>query len=457
MPPVQKDELQDLIDHPNETLEVEYKDWLDLADSNEARASLARHIAAIANHGGGNIVFGFTDAMESAGVNRFPKVIYDRDLVSGIVKKYLEPTFQCNVQIVRSTGGNDHPIIIVPPHGAAPICAKADGPLVGGKPKGIIHGVYYTRKPGPESAPILTAAEWAPIMRRCAMHERTSILSAIDQALRGSNTNLATLDDRLKIWHDAARSAFLTYAAASTAPPGLAKNFLQLSYAVERADGQKLDPARLIDVLREVNAEVHDLVRTGWSMFYPFSPTEIAPYFTTDANAGVGQDDFVETALLRDKNAGAKRFPDMWRVSTDGMATIIRNYWEDDPPMADAAGVNPGAWLSPNMMVRSLAELVRHSRGMAERFNAPTVISFRCEWRGLNGRTLHDPWSFWAFREATSKTDHRITTGSWPISALINNWPEAVAELGKPLLRLFTTQFELTADWVRGQAPKWLQ
>jgi predicted HTH transcriptional regulator len=49
-----------LVDTPNETLEVEYKSWLDL-DDNETRADLARHIAAIANHGGGYIVFGFDD------------------------------------------------------------------------------------------------------------------------------------------------------------------------------------------------------------------------------------------------------------------------------------------------------------------------------------------------------------------------------------------------------------
>jgi hypothetical protein len=44
--------------------------------------------------------------------------------------------------------------------------------VIDGKPRGITQGVHYTRKPGPESAPILTASEWAPIIRRCVMHER---------------------------------------------------------------------------------------------------------------------------------------------------------------------------------------------------------------------------------------------------------------------------------------------
>ena len=113
-------ELQELVENPNETLEVEYKSWLDLVDVSEARADLARHIAALANHGGGKIVFGFTDSMDYAGQNPFPKVVYDRDLIASIVKRYLDPTFQSDVRIVKSALGNDHPVVIIPPHGASP-------------------------------------------------------------------------------------------------------------------------------------------------------------------------------------------------------------------------------------------------------------------------------------------------------------------------------------------------
>jgi hypothetical protein len=56
MAPNVRSDFQELIDSPNETLGVEYKEWLDLNDS-EARADLARHIAALANHGGGGYRF----------------------------------------------------------------------------------------------------------------------------------------------------------------------------------------------------------------------------------------------------------------------------------------------------------------------------------------------------------------------------------------------------------------
>src|SRR6266550_2488212 len=135
------DELREFLDYPNETLDVEYKSRLDLSD-NEHKASLARHIAALANHGGGKIIFGFNDDLTvSASIPGTGDI--SRDTVSGIVRRYLEPVLQCDVHFVKSSAGSDHPIIIVPSHGAAPVCAKASGPEKNGKPTGIVQGTYY--------------------------------------------------------------------------------------------------------------------------------------------------------------------------------------------------------------------------------------------------------------------------------------------------------------------------
>lgn len=460
-PPVKRakrDELQDLVDVPNETLAAEYKSWLDLAD-NEARADLARHIAALANHGGGAIVFGLTDAMQFAEPNPFPKVVYDRDLVAGIVKKYLEPPFQCDVQTITSAAGNGHPVIIVPPHGAVPICAKAGGPIVDGKTKGIVQGVYYTRKPGPESAPILTAAEWAPIIRRCAMHERAAILGAVDAALRGGSTLLAASADALKTWHDAAHAAFLKDIAEGKGSLELAQWHCQFSYAIERSDSQQLDLNQLVEVLRQVNAEVHDLVRTGWSMFYVFTRPEIEPFFNTDPASGQDEQDFLECALLHDtRDTGSRRDGvDMWRVSPDGKATLIREYWEDDPSWNTRIGRAPGTWLSPTLIARSLAEFIRHARGVAERFDAPTTVSFRCEWHGLGGRSAYDTRADWGFDARAGRSDHRVASGTWPVSTLANGWAEVVAKLAAPVARVLGVQDVFTQTWVLAEAPNWLR
>ena len=53
-------DLDDLINEPRETLDVEVKEWLDLTD-NDHRAMIAKEIIALANHGGGFLVIGFKE------------------------------------------------------------------------------------------------------------------------------------------------------------------------------------------------------------------------------------------------------------------------------------------------------------------------------------------------------------------------------------------------------------
>ena len=51
--------LADLLRDPRETLDVELKVWLDIAANAEHKATLAKALIALANHGGGYVVFGF--------------------------------------------------------------------------------------------------------------------------------------------------------------------------------------------------------------------------------------------------------------------------------------------------------------------------------------------------------------------------------------------------------------
>lgn len=371
-------------------------------------------------------------------------------------KMYLEPTFQCDVYPITSAAGNEHPVIVVPPHGATPICAKADGPKLDGKPTGISQGVYYTRKAGPESAPIVTAAEWAPVIRRCALHDRTYVLGAIETALRGTSaTSSVSIEERLKTWHDAAHQAFLKDIVEYSAPSELAKWHYQFSYAIGRSDDQQLDPAQLREMLRQVNGEVRDLVRTGWSMFYIFNRAGIEPFFNVDPASGQGEQDFLECDLLRDTETGSHD-SDMWRVAPNGLLTLVRSYWEDHPEINKTRRTAPGTWFSPNTLVCSLAEIVRHARSFAERFDAPITVSFRCEWHGLSSRHLADIEGLWRDRGAVSG-DHRTASGTWPVSTLASDWPKIVADLSAPVARLFGVESVVTPEWVRSEAPKWIR
>ncbi len=148
------DALQSLIDDPNEALGTEYKAEIDL-ETPIGRANFARHIAALANHGGGYLIIGFDDDLTP----REPRPsLPTRDDVSRVVKRYLDPPLQCDVRTLDDAEGRTYSVVVVPSHGAVPVCASADGPQdASGRVKGITRGVHYIRKPGPESAPLLTS------------------------------------------------------------------------------------------------------------------------------------------------------------------------------------------------------------------------------------------------------------------------------------------------------------
>src|SRR5258708_166884 len=141
-------DLQDLVDNPIERLHVELKSWLDLKDK-IVRANVARHICALSNHGGGYIVFGFSN-------DRTPDTVlpdvsrYTTDEFSGIAKRYLSPAPQCIAHEVISAGGQVHVVLWIPSHGPTPVCAVGSGPHdKAGAPQGIAAGVHYHRATGP--------------------------------------------------------------------------------------------------------------------------------------------------------------------------------------------------------------------------------------------------------------------------------------------------------------------
>src|SRR5947207_10320630 len=93
-------------------LEVEYKSWTDTSVA-ETSAKLARHLAALSNHGGGYLIFGVDDKsrMPEGPTTLDPK-LFGEDAISAIIKRYLDPRFQCRVEFAES-GGVPYPVVIV--------------------------------------------------------------------------------------------------------------------------------------------------------------------------------------------------------------------------------------------------------------------------------------------------------------------------------------------------------
>lgn len=453
-------DIQDLIDTPCRALEVEYKSWRNL-DHAEDRAELARDIAALANHGGGFIVFGFDeDTLMPDDTDPF-RTNCTAEKVASIVQTYLDPPVGCEVTAPLATTGVVHPVIRVASHGTTPVCIRQDGPVVDDE-KLVERAAYYIRKQGPasfgraigvprpQSSRIETPQDWSALIRRCVCRDRDNLLGMLEAAIEGRAATPDTTQ-RLLAWHRAARAAFLTLVPRSPMAESLVRRHYALSYAFDLIRPETLEHAQFPERLRHTVFEVQTRFRSGWNMFDPPYRRAVQARFMNDPATGDDEADFLETAWLRARNPDETA--DFWRVSPRGLATIIRAYAEDSP-RTDTHSIRPGTYLSPDVLAQEIAELVCHAGALARLFSGVRRVVFRCEWWGLQGRELFDPEARWPHR-GPALSDHSVATANVPAARLVQAWPEVVAQLMAPVLRAVEPDIQLGATWVRTQAPRW--
>jgi hypothetical protein len=454
-------DIHDLIDSPCRALEVEYKSWRNL-DNAEDRAELARDLAALANHGGGFVVFGFQERTLAPDDADPFRTNCTTERVTAIVQTYLDPPVICEVVTGMSAAGVQHPVIRVGGHGATPVCIRQDGPTVNGD-KLIERGAIYVRTHGqiasgrsigvpcPQSSKIEISQDWAPLIRRCVRRDRESLLGMLEAAIEG-RTAAPDPAQRLRTWHRAARSAFMTLVPRSPVAESLARRHYVLSYGFELMRPEMLEHAQLPERLRRAVFDVQTQFRSGWNMFDPPYRRGVQARFMTDSASGDDETDFLEAAWLRARTPSETA--DFWRVSPRGLATVIRSYAEDQPQPAAGSPIHPGTNLSPGALTQEVAELVCHARAFARLFGGVQRVWFRCEWWGLAGRALFDPDERWVHR-GPALSDHSVATMQVPLARLAQAWPEVVAQLIAPPLRAVEPDLALDAAWVRGQAPRW--
>jgi Schlafen, AlbA_2 len=138
-------ELLRLLLEPNESLTLEYKSWLDLAD-NKGRATLAKAAIALANEGGGIIVLGMRAAEGAPLTSQVqPHRIgrYDQDAINAAVNRFAEPAIHCELSFAFHPETHvEHAFVSVAGGMKVPIMSKRD------QQDEIMAQRCYVRKPG---------------------------------------------------------------------------------------------------------------------------------------------------------------------------------------------------------------------------------------------------------------------------------------------------------------------
>ncbi|MBB3761569.1 AlbA family DNA-binding domain-containing protein [Xanthomonas arboricola] len=424
--------LADLLLAPREDLDCEIKNWLDLANSADAKATFAKAVLALANHGGGFVVFGL--AQTTTGFTEAPDRPvtldgYDQDLINGIVANYCDPALHCSVHFATAPDGAVHPIVTVPGGHRMPVRAKRASP----DNKTVQNNAIYMRRPGPRSEMPQTSQDWDALLARCQNNRRDELFDQIRGLITGAVPQAppAPEPDRLGEWMERshARWTQLVDSVPAGTGPRMPHGRYSIGYEII-GDRKPVTLAQLPDVL------CTSVVRhTGWPPFWLPTRPGITPY---------AMDGAIECWIGGDpENPPEQRdaaHADFWRIDPSGLAYLIRGYQEDD--LGNRQGRRtypPAAAFDLVIPVWRIGEAMLHAeRLVANLFNGPTTIKFSVTYEGLAGRKLVTlDGRRVLFEGRTAHQDQITLTTHVDAQSIGSNLPEIVRPLLEPLYALF--------------------
>lgn len=440
---ISRERLADLLVDPREDLDFEVKNWLDLQGSNEAKATFAKAVLALANHGGGFVAFGLLETdkgIVSADCRPATLDGYNQDLINGIVQNYCDPPFHCAVHLTANPEGAIFPIVIVPGGHRIPVRARRAGP----HGNIIQNNAIYVRKPGPRSETPQSAQDWDYLLARCLRNRRDDMFHQIRDLITGAVPQVdqiaepARLDDWIKAGFE--RWGVLTQQLPKDVGPRFPNGYYNISYEII-GEPKQIAPAQLPDVLRA------SVVRhTGWPPFWYPTREGIEPYpIDGSVECWIGGD---PRTPVENRDAAHS---DFWRIHPNGLAFLLRGYEEDgmEESRPGSEQSRPGTIFDVTLPVWRVGETLLQAQCLARNlFEGPTTLRFAATYNGLSGRALvsiNRHRHMWEGRVA--RQNSIILNTHVDAQAVDANLPEIVHPLLSPLYALFDF-FELPLELV---------
>ena len=436
-----RSDLSELVSGKSEALDVEYKGWMDTSDG-PARAKIARHIAAIANHGGGFLIFGIDDATRAPqGETTFDRRLFGQDAIAGIVRKYLDPRVQVSLEAAEHEGVM-YPVVVVPSHQGRPVVAVADGPQENGRAVGVRQGDIYVRAAGPESVRISSPDDWNALPDRCLAHRADLLGRIMRQTIARPGRPSAHANASLRAAMDATAADFSAQTqelAGLVGPSDQARvreaggAFATLAYAVVGDDGETLELEGVRGLIERVSVAMRPWAYNGWASFLPLTMAERAPQIRTAPL--LGQD----RAYLEGMRLPATGYLggglEYWRVYEAGLAVSAEAYREDYVRAAMGGGLH----LSVLQVLWRLHSLLAHARLAGQETPGVQQVLFGMDWRGLAGRALM--WDHGgAFAAPGRAADDRfLKTVALPWVDLRDRYFDSFRRVALPFLDMFPT------------------
>jgi len=171
--------LERLVQLPSETLNAEYKSWLDPKQHLDA-AKIIRACLALRNRNGGHLVIGFKDRPLEPDKIREPRNIRDlfhADEIQALISNHASIIFEVRTEFVEHEGTR-YPVVVVPPGVMVPVAAKADLIDRNSRKKLIAFGAVYfrtLRSNGRVSTSVAKPEDWEEIIGICITNKEGDV------------------------------------------------------------------------------------------------------------------------------------------------------------------------------------------------------------------------------------------------------------------------------------------
>ena len=424
MEPPQSDakrRLEDLVAFPREGLDTEIKPWLDLTQEDD-KANIAQAILALANFGGGYILLGFEDQggtwVPAAGRPATLET-YTQDAANGIVQRYAEPPFHCDLHHVSHPKTRDlFPVVVVPGTSRVPVRSKRDGPNL----NHVRDSTYYTRGPGPCSRPIQSGREWDDLIRRCLVGARSDLVRDFRAILYGFSSRPEEKSDELVRWIEESKGrwkALIKDNLSAEQLPRYQNEVWNVAYAIA-GEFSAPTPERLLTILERAQGR-----ESGWPPWWVPQRDDIKPYpYGGLIECWMAKSYFSDVAHA-----------DFWRASPQGLMFLLRGYEEDGVPDR----FSPRTVFDLTIPIWRIGECLLHAERLASELSDQTTsLRMQATWEGLAGRTLVT-WTSARRSSHERKCRQNAVTSELevPVEQIRTNLADMVGELLRPLYRAF--------------------
>lgn len=417
--------FQDWLLNPTEALDFEVKGWLDMGSA-EARATIAKALIALENHGGGFLLIGYTKGADGRLVPEVPRPVsldsYNVDEFNSIVKRFAEPVFHVDASLQAHPETGEHfPLVVV--HGTSKVPVRAER---GSPDNSIRKDVYYVRRAGPASEAPQSGAEWDALIRRCVTNQREEIVALLRAfGFAGAVSAVVPKPEPSQ--------ELASFSADCLTRWGVLNNELPAEHPAKISLGHFRFAAKLIGQPKGVRAA--DLLQmlergrryTGWPAFVTLHQDETKPY---PVDGGLQ----AWTAKAKYPDVG---HADFWRVTPGGEFFLLRGYQEDSLDASKKMG-DPGTLLEATLPIWRLGEfLLRVVETGEQIFEEGFKVAVSCAWTGLSGRKLFVHSNRRYIPHYTTKQAEVQTDGQFSAPAIRDLLPDVVKSLCQPLYEHF--------------------